>query len=61
VANDDPVVIDQHLFDHQTHDALALEDVQCVRGRAQSRKECGQRLDKAEVRRLLVQLIRDGL
>lgn len=59
VADQDRVLADEHLLDDQAHDALALENVERVRGHAQPREKSRERLRQAQVRRALLSLFGD--
>jgi retron-type reverse transcriptase len=61
VADDDRVVIDQHLLDDQPHDALTFDHVEGLGGHAHPRQKRRECLCETEIRCPLARLIRDRL
>jgi hypothetical protein len=61
VADDDPIIANEHVLDHQTDDALPLDDVKRVGGFTQSREKGRQRFRETQVRRSFSSLFGDRL
>ena len=61
MTDDNRVVANEHVFDHQTDDALSLHDVKRGRGFAQPRQKCRQRFREMQVRRSFSRLVGNRL
>ena len=61
MPDDDGVVADQDLLDNETHDPLALLDIEGLGGGAQPGEEAGQGFREAEIDGAVVHLIQDCL
>ncbi|MGH7084109.1 MAG: hypothetical protein ACREFS_15290 [Acetobacteraceae bacterium] len=61
MPDDDGVVADQDFLDHETHDPLALLDVEPICGGARPGQESRQGLGEAQKDRAVVHLIQDRL
>src|SRR5271165_2247986 len=59
VANNDGVVTDEYLFDEQSHDTLALRNVQRLRRRTQALHERLKCFGQSQVRSTIVRLVGD--
>ena len=61
MADDDAVVANEDVLDDEAYDALALDDVKCVGGTAQSGEERRESLGKAQKRSPIGGLVSDRL
>ena len=61
MTDDEPIIANEHVLDHQTDDALPLDDVKRVGGFTQSREKGQQRFRETQVRRSFSSLFGDRL
>ena len=61
MPDEDRVVADEDVFDHEAHDSLALDHIKCVGGAAQTAEERGECLGQAQEREAIGSLVSDRL
>ena len=61
MTDDDRIIADEHVFDHQPNDSLSLDDVKRVRRFTQTREKCRERFREMQVRRSFARLFGNRL
>ena len=59
MTDENGLLVDEHLFDDEAYDPLALEDVQGVGRATEPRQKHGQRLGQTQIRRAVAGLRSD--